>query len=224
MKDKADRRELWQILFDVILIGIFSIVKSVLMFYYSGAVYAVFGALELMVGCVLVINVYHLIKDNKPSAVGRDDDARKGQVLLYKQMKHLEEQMQELSAQMNQTAQNQIQEIKQNQLRSVKAVLNRMEEGVQTGDSAEVLKEILDKINELEQQMMLQEREVPAVDITEEVPAEEPEADIEVVERMDAEEDSTDTPLADLDISALGDDPNRELTPDEIAALFSSVN
>lgn len=249
---KDSRKELLQILFDIILIGVFSIIKSVLMFYYSGIVYVIFGVLELLVCCVLVVNVYRLFFEQGKK---NDDqqDSRQIQALLYKQMKKLEAKMPENASGVMRDAlveqkegfEQRTEELRMNQLRSAKAILAKIEEEAEKMHSQEENageQGILDKLQELEQQMaqmaQLQNALMEKLDgvtaaqvvsaegtageaqtTVEETPTEEPAAAEEI-----AEEESvhSETP-APIEV-AMDGDPNKELSPEEIAALFAGVN
>lgn len=115
MKNKpSTAKDLMQILLNIIVIGIFSVIENWLLFYYEGTwqMAAIFGILSTLMCCVLAINIYNSILELKDRGSSQTDDKQMAAV-LYKQMKKLEE---ELAA------------VKNTQLRSAKAIVMKEEE------------------------------------------------------------------------------------------------
>lgn len=126
-KDKKINRELLQLLLNVVIIGLFSMVENWLLFYYSCSwvLPGIFGLLKLMVCCLFVINVYDLIK--APARSSEADRDRQVQMLLYKQMKKLDEGTEEAIAELRENMNQQMEELKKEQLRAAKAVWNKLD-------------------------------------------------------------------------------------------------
>lgn len=218
-----------QVLLNIVILGVFSIVENWLLFFYgqSWILVVIFGVLMILVSCLLAINIFNCVKSITETTSTRtqkqqaDSGGNDKQIyaLLYKQMK----------------------EIQKNQLLSTKAVLDKM-----SSISSEDKEQILEMLQTMAADFSVKaEKEVPVpedIKKEQEDAAKEPEEDASVAEDMmqgqeeavvEPEEDasaSEDVPknaeeLAIEDI--LGGeplDPNKELTPDEIAALFDSVN
>lgn len=106
MNKKEINRDLVQILINIVIIGAFSIMKDWLLFYYDGTWHmpVIFAVLTVLMFCVLTINIYNCIQSicKKESS----DD-------LSGQLQRLEQELEE---------------IKLNQLRSTKVILKREEE------------------------------------------------------------------------------------------------
>ncbi len=282
MKKNKRNGDLIQILLNIVILGVFSIVENWLLFFYgqSWMLVVIFGVLMILVSCLLAINIFNCVR----SVTGTASSQTEGQsadsagndkqiyALLYKQMK----------------------EIQKNQLLGTKAVLDKMS-SLSAGEK-EQIRAILQEaaigsvaaenkvavpeadfvaenettVPETDFAVAENETAVPEVDFAagenetavpevgfaagenetavpevgfaaaeneivmpegisepnnviqpEEAVAEPEEADFTSDNLMPEEDGSG---LEDLLDGVLGDDPNKELTPDEIAALFANIN
>lgn len=207
---KRDKRngDLIQILLNIVILGIFSIVENWLLFFYgqSWILVVIFGVLMILVSCLLAINIFNcvnaMIKTASPRPQEQQTDSARDDkqiyALLYKQMK----------------------EIQKNQLLSTKAVLDKM-----SSISSEDKEQILEMLQTMAADFSVKaEEEVP---VPEDIMKEQEDAVKDAEEDASISEDVSQN-AEELSIEDIlgGEplDPNKELTPDEIAALFDSVN
>ncbi len=110
MKNMGINKDLMQILLNIVIIGLFSIIENWLLFYYDGTWHmpVLFAILSVLMYCVLAINIYNCIL-----GLRKEGNAAAGNQELLNQMKKLEEELNEL---------------KKNQLLSTKAILTKEEE------------------------------------------------------------------------------------------------
>ena len=113
MSKSGNGKDLMQILLNIVIIGLFSIVENCLLFYYNGSWYmpVIFSVLSVLMYCVLAINIYNCIHDMQRNSASKEEVQM--QAMLLEQMKKMEKEMEEL---------------KMNQLRSTKAILMKEEE------------------------------------------------------------------------------------------------
>lgn len=234
-----------QVIFNIFIIGFFSIAKEWVAAHDSDSwlVGIIFSFLTMLMFCLLAINIYNCFMRGKESAESNDD--RQIQALLYKQMKRLEDQMSEMMDRHSgvvseEKIEHMFDEEKMNQLRSAKAILNKMAEIQDQQDklmklyeqaAAQLPVEAAENIMPGEVLMKESASEEPAEDKGQQdkPEPEEPAADILLSEELQTESMETmdsamDQSFAELLPAGAMEDPNRELTPDEIAALFSGVN
>lgn len=149
--NKGMNRELMQVLFNIVLIGIFTIVENYMLFYYgSWILSAIFGFLKTLMCCLLAINIYgcamSVLNTKEKNALDNDKQV---QALLYKQMKKMEAQVPqdfyEGTDQRLKELDKRLEELKSNQLYSTKAVMNQVE---QLKAMQEELKEMLQQTTE----------------------------------------------------------------------------
>ncbi|MCI8372421.1 MAG: hypothetical protein HFI75_08500 [Lachnospiraceae bacterium] len=208
MKELKDRLngDLIQILFNIVIIGVFSIVDKWLLFSYgSWGLAAVFEILMLLMCCLLAINVYSCMLGLSGKKKESNEEEKQMYALLYRQMKKLENQIPQIVYKTTEKIldeqqleiNKQMEELKINQLRSVKALLNKMEQTQSTSLAEEPVTEA---------ETPVPQAETPVTEAKEPVIQ-------EVKEEMPA--------VASV---AITDDPNRELSADEIALLFAEAN
>lgn len=272
--------ELFQILLNIVIIGIFAGVENWLLFYYdcSWVLPSIFGALITLMSCLLAINVYYCLKGTAKGKTAGDD--KQVQALLYKQMKKIDADTGAAIAQLKESVNQQIEELKMNQLRSTKALLNKVENaadgGVENaksdaskGELFTIMQDQLAQVQQAQEELkqLLHEMSNKQERLFENVPAgqqsveedeaaaavEEPEEDF-AAEDIGAEPEEDFAPEADFLADILGaeeeafepdsldgeekadvqeeppvipvddGDPNRQLSPEEIAAMFAGIN
>lgn len=214
--------DLLQILLNVVIIGIFSIIEKWFLFSYgSWGLAAIFGILMMLMCCLLTINIYSCFTGN---AFGKKKEnkgeEKQVQALLYKQMKRLEAEIPTIIIEsekkelknVQESLNKQMEELKINQLRFAKVVLNKMEQIEHKQEELETLLDQAIQTGLAVEAQKIQQTEEENVAITTE-PIEEPVPEV-----------STEKPENNLMDALQGSDPNRELSPDEIAALFAGAN
>lgn len=126
-KNGTISKELMQLLLNVVIIGIFSMIENWLLFYYSCSevLPGIFAVLKLMVCCLFVINLYDMIK----ASSRREDTERDRQIqmLLYKEIQKLNEKTETGIAEVKEDIGQQMEELRKDQLRSAKAVWDKLD-------------------------------------------------------------------------------------------------
>lgn len=244
-KKKGTGTGLEQILLNVVIIEAFSIVENWLWFYYheSQVLPIIFGVLTAMMCCLLTINIYNCFMGGLRKGSGVQDSLQ-AQAVLYKQMKKLQNEVPEsVQKELNALEANvfkALEEVKKNQLRSAKALMAKVEEQPDSGEPVESasaqdiekITQMLARIEQTQEELKSMLEAVPA-----EMTADDAEEDImlsedeltkafaeEETNLADAEEElSVQEKVAEI-IGGDAENPNRELTTDEIEALFSGIN
>lgn len=199
VKTEKETNYLTQILINVMVLGIFVLIETWLLFFMlsdSFVLPMIFGILIILSGCLLTINIYQFIISRTNQGTSSEEE-KKLQLYIVRQLKQQEKRLDQLE-----------ESIKKNELLATKAIIKRMEEIV-----AETA-----MYTQNQSQQMSDKKEI--------------EEDIEKRELEDmALEDNPEQLLDDSNLSnalkflseSEDYDPNKQLTDEEIAAMFASV-
>lgn len=238
MKKNKRNGDLIQILLNIVILGVFSIVENWLLFFYgqSWILVVIFDVLMILVSCLLAINIFNCVKSirgtvsSQTEGQSADSAGNDKQIyaLLYKQMKEIQknqllgtkavlDKMSSISAEEKEQIREILQETAVNPAAAEKETAVPEDVTVPAAELAAAEKEI-----EVPEDITIPE-EIPIPDIAiqqEEADGEPEEADFTLENIVQEENESGIEDLLDGDLG----DPNKELTPDEIAALFANIN
>lgn len=196
VKPTKETNYLTQILINVMVLGIFLLIEAWLLFFMlsdSFVLPMIFGILIILSGCLLTINLYQLFISRTNQGVSSSEEEKKLHLYIVRQLKQQEKRLDEME-----------EALRKNQLLATKAVIKSMEE---------VVTQAMNSQNQMQQIKNNQGQDIEVESVDEEF-AEDSDQLLEGSNVSDA-----------LNLLSEGEDydPNKQLTADEIAAMFANV-
>lgn len=199
VKEEKETNYLTHILINVMVVGIFLLIEAWLLFFMlsdSFVLPMIFGILIILSGCLLTINVYQFII-SRTSQGASSEEEKKLYFYIIRQLKQQDKRLDEME-----------EALKKNELLATKAIIKRMEEIVVKG--------AMNSQNEMQQML-------EGEDIKEDIKQEESE---DMAYEEDPDQLLEDTKISDafkLMPESETYNPNKQLTAEEIAAMFANV-